>query len=122
MKNLVLGALLAAAVSSAACGTSSIVSVMPSDLPSSAAEGRGNNPILRGGHTKIRQEMALLQRPLAPLPFAGAVYNLATGENDSGLAVQSWHRKKGRLQKLLRCRLLTRRIRHEFGLYDIAGA
>lgn len=100
----------------AACGTSSIVRVGLNDLPNSEGEGRGNNPILRGGHTRIRQEMELLQRPLAPLPFAGAVYNLATGENDSGLAVGSWLRKLGLLQKLLCCRLLTRRIRHEFGL------
>jgi len=105
----------------AACGTSSIVRVEPSDLPTSVEGGRGSNPILRGGHTKIRQEMESRQTPLVPLPFPGAVYNLATGENDSGRGVQSWHRKKGLLEKLFRCRPLTRRIQHEFGLYNISG-
>ena len=55
---------------------------------------------------------------LEPLPIPGSVYNLATGENHTSFALYGWRSKSILLQKLLSYRLLTRRIRDEFGLYD----
>ncbi len=101
------------------CGTSNIVRVEEPDLPANENGGREDNHILRGGHTKIRAEMETLCRPLSPLPFVGAVYNLATGENHTGFSLSAWRSKKVLLQKLIRYRLLTSRIREEFGLYEI---
>ena len=103
------------------CGTSSIVRVELGDLPTEEQGGRDDNPILRGGHTQIRSEMDALGRPLAELPFTGAVYNLATGENHTGFSLSGWRSKKVLLQKLLRYRFLTTRIRREYGLFEIGN-
>lgn len=101
------------------CGTSSIVRVEADELPTCEEGGREDNHILRGGHTQIRGEMEALGKPLLELPFAGAVYNLATGENHTGFSLAGWRSKKVFLQKLLRYRLLTRAIRQEFGLFEL---
>ena len=103
------------------CGTSNIVRSELADLPSTDEGSREENHILRGGHTRIRAEMAALGRPLAELPFRGAVYNLATGENHTGFSLAGWRSKKVFLQKLLRYRLLTPALRREFSLFDIAN-
>ena len=101
------------------CGTSNVVRVELADLPVDEAGGRDDNHILRGGHTKIRSEMKELGRPLSPLPFVGAVYNLATGENHTGFSLAGWRSKKVLLQKLIRYRILTRSVRREFNLVEI---
>ena len=102
------------------CGTSNIVRVTAEDLPEVEVGGRDDNHILRGGHTKIRFEMESRGSPLAELPFAGAVYNLATGENHTGFSLAGWRSRKVLLQKLIRYRPLTRRVRQAFNLFDIA--
>jgi len=105
------------------CGTSHIVRVAKDELPTSEVGGAEDNPILRcHNHTHIAQEMAKLGRPLADLPFAGAVYNVATGENNYGFSLAGWRSKKSCLQKLLRYRPLTTRLRQDFNLYDILPA
>jgi hypothetical protein len=101
------------------CGTSNIVRVGPDDLPYSEETESQDNPILRGGHTRIKQEMQSLGRSLQPLPFPGSVYNLATGENHTGFSLADWKSKKIFIQKLMRYRPLTRQIRKEFNLYTI---
>jgi hypothetical protein len=101
------------------CGTSSIVRVEPEDLPHIEAGPREDNLILRSGHTKIRANMESAGTPLASLPFPGAVYNLATGENHTGFSLSGWRSKKVFLRKILAYRPLSRRIREEFGLYDL---
>ena len=102
------------------CGTSNIVRVEAGDLPETECGGRDDSAILRGGHTQIRREMDALGRPLAELPFPGAVYNLATGENHTGFSLSGWRSKKVLLQKLFRYRPLTTRIRREFGLVELS--
>lgn len=102
------------------CGTSSIVRAGPDDLPTEEKGDRESIHILRSGHTKIRVNSVARGTPLEPLPFLGAVYCLATGENHTAFSLQGWRSKKIMLQKLLCYRLLTRRIRAEFGLYDLA--
>src|SRR4029079_4608308 len=101
------------------CGTSSIIRVTPQELPDAEAGGREDNLILRSGHTRIRANMEAIGTPLAPLPFPGAVYNLATGENPTGLSLHGWRSRKVLLRKMLGYRILSRRIREEFGLYDL---
>jgi len=101
------------------CGTSSIVRMDESDLPGSESDEKSDNIILRSGHTTIRRNMVERGTPLEILPFAGAVYNLATGENWSPFSLRRWKSKKVLVKKLLGYRLLTRGIRTEFGLVDL---
>lgn len=104
------------------CGTSNIVRVTAEDLPQDEQGGRDDNHILRGGHTRIRREMEALGRPLRPLPFVGAVYNLATGENHTGFSLAGWRSKKVLLQKIFRYRPLTRSLRDEFHLIELPAS
>jgi len=101
------------------CGTSSIVRMDESDLPGSESDEKSDNIILRSGHTTIRRNMVERGTPLEILPFAGAVYNLATGENWSPFSLRRWKSKKVLVEKLIGYRLLTPRIRSEFGLVDL---
>jgi hypothetical protein len=103
----------------AVCGTSSIVRANIGSLPESENGPRSDNFVFHSGHTKIRSYMIGRGTPLEILPFDGAVYNLATGENNYGFSLRGWKSKKILLQKLLNYRLLTRRTREEFGLYDL---
>jgi len=100
------------------CGTSSIVRTMPDELPVSEGDGRHHFHILRSGHTKIRANSIERGTALEPLPIPGSVYNLATGENHTSFSLHGWRSKSILSRKLLSYRLLTRRIRDEFGLYD----
>jgi hypothetical protein len=103
----------------AVCGTSSIVRATPAELPAEETGDRESIHILRSGHTQIRANSLARGTPLAPLPFRGAVYCLATGENHTDCSLRDWKSKKALLQKLLGYRLLTRRTREEFGLHDL---
>ena len=104
----------------AVCGTSSIVRAGPDELPRGETGDSESIHILRSGHTKIRANSIARGTPLTPLPFPGAVYCLGTGENHTAFSLQDWKSKKVLLQKLFSYRSLTRRIRREFGLYDLA--
>ncbi len=102
------------------CGTSSIIRCEARDLPASMEDDDELFPILHFGHTGICEGMKTLGRPLSPLPFIGTVYNTATGENHSEIAVRNWRGKKMMLRKIFQSRLLTRSAREQFGLYDVA--
>ena len=73
------------------------------------------------GHFEFRNPGRAGGRKLEPLPFPGAVYVTATGENDSGISLREWRGKKMLIKKLINSRLLTRRLRQEYGLYEVDG-
>lgn len=101
------------------CGTSAIVRVEKSDLPATPDEAIDPYFILTHGHGAIGEYLEKRRTPLHKLPFIGAIYNTATGENDSGFSLRGWRSRKVLLRKLLNSRLLTRGIRAEFGLYEL---
>jgi hypothetical protein len=99
------------------CGTSAIVHCSEKDFPE--AMDAPEPFILRYGHGTICDYLQEQRTPLKPLPFVGAVYNLDTGENDSGFALRQWRGKRMFLKKIVNSRLLTARKRTEFCLYDL---
>jgi hypothetical protein len=101
------------------CGTSAIVRVEPSELPAAVEEVIDPYFILTHGHGTIGEYLRERGTPLRKLPFIGAIYNTATGENDSGFSLRGWRSRKVLLRKLLNSRPLTRTIREEFGLYEL---
>lgn len=102
-----------------ACGTSHIARCTADDLPASLDDSEERFWPLKYGHTTLEQFLRGRGTPLAPLPFPGAIYITATGENDSGLALRNWRGARMLLSKLRHSRLLTRTVREEFGLYDL---
>jgi hypothetical protein len=101
------------------CGTSHIIRCQPDDLPEKPGEPDDDYWPLSHGHPQMAEFLARRGTPLAPLPFQGALYNIATGENYSGNAMSGWHGKREAVRKLLNCRLLTSAIREEFGFYEL---
>lgn len=101
------------------CGSSAIVRLSAEDFPQSESDPADKFFILKYGHSIIRDHMIARGSPLAPLPFIGAVYVTATGENDSAIRMGGWQGKKHTIEKLLAAKPLTRSIRSEFGLYDL---
>ena len=101
------------------CGTSAMVRLEPADFPRLLDESIDPYFILRHGHGVIDDYFRERGTPLARLPFIGAIYVTDTGENDSGMAYRKWRGKKMLLKRLLYGRLLTRRIRAEFGYFDL---
>lgn len=101
------------------CGTSAIVRLGPADFPSTLGEPNDPYFILTHGHGVIGDFFRTRGTPLRTLPFLGAVYVTATGENDSGISLGGWRGKMMLLKKLLNSRPLTRSIRRNFGLYDL---
>ncbi len=100
------------------CGTSAIVRLEEHDFPSDMYSG-GSYFILENGHGVIGDFCRTHGRPLAPLPFVGAVYNVGTGENDSGFSLRGWHSKKVFLKKIIHAKWLTKQRREAYGLYDL---
>jgi hypothetical protein len=104
----------------AICGTSAIVRVTPADLPTSETDNNDDEKcVVLSGHHRVRSESMRRGKPLLPLPFAGAVYVVGTGINDSGFSLRGWRSKKVLLQKCLNYRPLTQNIRREFGLSQL---
>jgi hypothetical protein len=101
------------------CGTSHIIRCEPGDLPAQVGEPDENYWVLSHGHPEMVPFLASRGTPLEPLPFAGALYNTATGENYSRLVVRGWRGKRDALSKILNCRLLSRAIRKEFGFDEL---
>jgi hypothetical protein len=102
------------------CGTSAIVKLAPEDIPApESKESSDNFYILANGHGVIADYLRDRGEPLERLPFVGAIYITATGENDSGVALRNWRGKKMMLTKLLNSRPLTAKVRNEFGLYTV---
>ena len=101
------------------CGTSAIVRLEPGDFPRGMETRSDDCFILAHGHGVIGDFLRARGTPLRPLPFIGAIYNAATGENDSRISLRGWGGKKMLLKKLLNSRPLTRSVRREFGLYEL---
>jgi hypothetical protein len=101
------------------CGSSAIVRLGPSDFPQSESEPGEKYFILANGHSVIRQFMSGRGTPLQALPFIGAVWITNTGENDSGMRMGGWQGARRMLEKLRAARPLSRRLRSEFGLYEL---
>jgi hypothetical protein len=101
------------------CGTSHILRCEPGDLPKSVEEKESEYWIGCHGHPEMAAFMRERGTPLAPLPFLGAIYNTATNESYSGMALRNWHSRRILLYKMLNYRPLTRSIREEYGLSEI---
>ncbi len=102
------------------CGTSHILRCQPWDLPSNVHENECDYWVASHGHHEMAAFMRSRGTPLTHLPFCGAVYNTATSESYSGMALRNWHSRRILLYKMLNYRLLTRSIRDEYGLYPVA--
>lgn len=106
------------------CGTSHIIREDLYDLPETLNEEELTKHIFNYyRHRQIQGTLAIKGIKLEPLPFAGAVY-IQNGENIY-LGVET---KKNtiklksrllRMKALLDNRLITKKIRHEFSLYNI---
>jgi hypothetical protein len=104
------------------CGTSAIVRVEPEGCPRDMDESIEPYPVLRYGHGVIGDYFRDRGRPLLPLPFRGAIYNTATGENHSHISLRSWRGKKMFIKKLLNARPVTAQVRASYGLYPVPFA
>lgn len=97
------------------CGSSHIIRLEDIDIPK---EPDGHY-VLK--HRNLAREMRRVGTPLKPLPFPGAVYNLAHGENFHDYVPFIW--PENPLLRSLRAafsgRALTSAIRGEFGLYSL---
>jgi hypothetical protein len=114
------GSLLRCKNFDALCGTSAIVRLQSRDFPNSPTDSKDNYFILSNGHIAIGDFLSRRGTPLARLPFIGAIYITGTGENDSRFALNDWHGTRAMLKKWLGMRPLTRKIRADFGLYDLS--
>jgi hypothetical protein len=101
------------------CGTSAMVWAEPHELPSSMDDPIDRYFLLCHGHGVISDFLSSVGRPLAPLPFPGAVYCTGTGENDSGFRFADWRSRKLLLQKIFNARFLNRKRVQEFGLFPL---
>jgi hypothetical protein len=101
------------------CGTAAIVRCEEGDFPKAMSDPKGDYFMVDCGHFEFRNPERNGGRRLEPLPFPGAMYVTATGENDSGISLREWRGKKMLVKKILNSRLLTARIREEFGLYEV---
>ena len=101
------------------CGSSAIVRLEEHDFPQAMSDPIDPYFILCNGHGVIADYMRDRGTPLEPLPFPGAVYVTATGENDSQMALRNWRGKRMMLRKLMRSRLLTRRMRRLYGITEL---
>ena len=103
------------------CGTSIIVKCAGKDFPRAMSDRKSDFFMVERGHFEFRDPSRIGGIKLEPLPFAGGVYVTATGENYTGASMQGWQGKKMFIKKLLNARPLTKRIREDFGLYEVEG-
>jgi hypothetical protein len=101
------------------CGTAAIVRCETADFPQSMKDEKRNFFMVDCGHFEFRNPVRAGGRMLEPLPFPGAVYMTATGENDSGITMRNWRGPRMILRKMMNSRLLTRKLRAEFGIYEV---
>jgi hypothetical protein len=104
------------------CGTAAVVRCEAADFPRQMSDPKANFFMIESGHFEFRNPERAGGRKLEPLPFPGAVYVTATGENDSGISLREWRGKKMLIKKLINSRLLTRRFREGYGLYEVETA
>jgi hypothetical protein len=101
------------------CGTAAIVRCEEEDFPREMSDAKEDFFMVNCGHFEFRNPARAGGRKLDPLPFPGAMYITATGENDSGTSMRGWQGVRMAVRKLLNSRLLTKRLRTEFGLYEL---
>jgi len=101
------------------CGTSIIVKCVEANFPGSMSDPKSDFFLVERGHFEFRDPSRIGGIKLEPLPFAGGIYVTATGENYTGASLRGWQGRKMFVKKLLNARPLTKRIREEFGLYEI---
>jgi len=100
------------------CGTAAIVRCEETDFPREMTDKKEDFFMIDCGHFEFRNPERTRGRNIEPLPFPGAVYVTATGENDSGISLREWRGKKMLVKKVLNSRLLTQGIRRDYGLYE----
>ena len=98
------------------CGTCNIIRYELNKLPEIPEYNRGYGYYKYYiDHEKVREILAKEGTPMNPLPFAGAVYIIETGEN--------LYYEQGKLRfSILNRKLLSQSICNEFGLYAIREA
>ncbi|HEV8515234.1 MAG TPA: hypothetical protein VGQ59_18255 [Cyclobacteriaceae bacterium] len=101
------------------CGTSSIVFCPSRQLPTHPNDLAEQCYIVTYGHTKIKSYFDTQPMPLKPLPFYGCVYMLNTGENDSRTFYLGIKSRREKVKRILSIRIITRKIRQQFFLWDI---
>lgn len=101
------------------CGSSAIVQCELKNLPLKMSDISDDLFILKCGHKGISNYFVQRGNPLKSLPFIGAVYITATGENDSQNSVEKWRGTKILTKKILNIRRLTKSIRLKYGLYQL---
>jgi hypothetical protein len=101
------------------CGTAALVRCAGTDFPREMSDAKADFFMIDCGHFEFRNPERTRGRKIEPLPFPGAIYVTATGENDSGISLREWRGKKMLIKKLLNSRPLTRRLREEFGFYEV---
>jgi hypothetical protein len=101
------------------CGTSIIVDCKDSDFPKAMSDRKSDFFMVERGHFEFRNPDRIGGIKLQPLPFPGAIYVTSTGENYTGSTLRGWQGKKMFIKKVLNARPLTKRIREDFGLYEV---
>jgi len=103
------------------CGTAAIVRCGEADFPRAMTDAKADYFMIDCGHFEFRDPERTRGRKLEALPFPGAVYMTATGENDSGISLREWRGGKMLVKKLLNSRPLTPRLRRDFGIYEVSA-
>jgi hypothetical protein len=101
------------------CGSSHIIRCTAADLPDDPRRSHSTPSTILVGHHNLTSHMGTVGRPLKPLPFPGAIYEIGTGENDSGSTLRTWPGVRETLRRLPLLRPFTGRLRREFGYYSI---
>jgi len=101
------------------CGTSHILRCRSDDLPEDITTPDEARWITNCGHSEWVSFFKARRTPLAPLPFPGAVYCMGHGENCDGTGIRNIYSGRMVLHRLFSTRLITRRIRREFGLHRV---
>ena len=104
------------------CGTCNIVRYDLINLPERIEDAWVNFKSYYCSHRRLVKKLAQQGTPLNRLPFSGAIYILAHGDNDSG-NVNKFIPNKGIMTRLknifFNFRPLTSLVREEFGIYDL---
>jgi hypothetical protein len=104
------------------CGTSHIIKHGIFDLPENIEDKRLDVKSYYWPHRTVIEKLAQKGKLIEPLPFAGSIYVLGHGDNDSDnfkkliIAKGGFHTLK---RMLFNLRVFNSSIRNEFGFYSI---
>jgi hypothetical protein len=101
------------------CGTSSVVFCPSNLLPQGPDDPADHCYITKYGHTRIKSFFDTQPLPLKALPFYGCVYMLNTGENHTRTFYLGIKSRREQVKRLLAIRLITKKIKNQFQLWDI---